>query len=145
MPRGWSDKDERMYEWIRASELERGAGEERAEEIAARTVNKRRREEGRTPNERTQGTGNPSTPLDERSLDELHNLAEEAQIEGHAAMGKARLAAALHAAGRGPGHDGELEGRTVDELRGLARELEVRGRSGMRKGELIEAIRAARG
>ena len=46
MPRSWSDKDERMYEHIRDGERERGVGEDRAEEIAARTVNKQRREEG---------------------------------------------------------------------------------------------------
>ncbi|MEZ6092165.1 MAG: hypothetical protein R3C05_30015 [Pirellulaceae bacterium] len=33
-----------------------------AEEIAARTVSKQRREEGRTPNETTQGTGS-RTPI----------------------------------------------------------------------------------
>lgn len=48
MPTAWSKKDERKYEHIKQSELERGESEERAEEIAARTVNKQRREEGRT-------------------------------------------------------------------------------------------------
>ena len=54
--KGWSEKDERKYEAIKESERERGASEERAQEIAARTVNRDRREEGRTPNTRTQGT-----------------------------------------------------------------------------------------
>jgi hypothetical protein len=63
MPRsGWSEKDERMYEHVKESELERGRSEDLAEEIAARTVNKQRREEGRTAEERTQGTGNPNLP-----------------------------------------------------------------------------------
>ena len=48
MPKNWSEKDERQYEQIKQSELERDESEERAEEIAARTVNKQRREEGRT-------------------------------------------------------------------------------------------------
>jgi plasmid stabilization system protein ParE len=56
----WSDKDERKYEHIKDSSRERGVSEDRAKEIAARTVNKDRREEGRTPNRRTQGTGNPN-------------------------------------------------------------------------------------
>ena len=43
----------------------------RAKEIAARVVNKRRREEGRTDNKRTMGTGNPNAPLPERTRDEL--------------------------------------------------------------------------
>ncbi len=40
MPRGSSPKRERQYEHIKESALDRGEGRERAEEIAARTVNK---------------------------------------------------------------------------------------------------------
>ena len=46
----WTKKDERQFEHIRESSRKRGASERRAEEIAGRTVNKRRRQEGRTPN-----------------------------------------------------------------------------------------------
>lgn len=62
----WSHQDEEMYEAIKASLLERGTPEDRAEEIAARTVNKRRRLEGRTPNRTTMGTGNPYRRLEAR-------------------------------------------------------------------------------
>ena len=48
MPREWSDKDERQYDHIKESEEQRGHTEERAEEIAAATVNKQRSKEGRT-------------------------------------------------------------------------------------------------
>lgn len=48
MPKAWSDKDERQYEHVKKSEKEQGRGNDRAEEIAARTVNKQRSEEGRT-------------------------------------------------------------------------------------------------
>ena len=41
MPRSWSKKDERQYQHVKWSERKRGRGESRAEEIAARTVNKR--------------------------------------------------------------------------------------------------------
>lgn len=98
MPRAWSGKDERMYEHIKEGALERGSDEERAEELAARTVNKRRREEGRTPNQRTQGTGNPNTPLEERSRDELYNLARELGVPGRSGMRKDELVAAIHKA-----------------------------------------------
>jgi len=47
MPKAWSDKDERQYKHIKASE-EKAGHKKHAEEIAARTVNKQRREEGRT-------------------------------------------------------------------------------------------------
>lgn len=95
MPKAWTPKDERMYEHIKDGSVERGVPEERAEEIAARTVNKKRREEGRTPNERTQGTGNPNLSLDERTVDELKNLAKERKVKGYSRMRKAQLVEAL--------------------------------------------------
>ena len=52
MPKAWSDKDERQYEKVKQSEQERGRSSERAKEIAARTVNKQRRKEGRTSQQR---------------------------------------------------------------------------------------------
>jgi hypothetical protein len=54
MPQGaWSPKRERQYEHIKDSELEAGRPEDRAEEIAARTVNKKRAEAGETKAART--------------------------------------------------------------------------------------------
>lgn len=46
--KGWSEKDKRQYEHIKKSELEQGTPEDRAQEIAAATVNKHRSQEGRT-------------------------------------------------------------------------------------------------
>lgn len=46
MPRGSSPKRERQYEHIRESAEKRGESEERAKEIAARTVNKERARAG---------------------------------------------------------------------------------------------------
>jgi plasmid stabilization system protein ParE len=91
----WSNKDEQKYEHIKDGYEERGAGEDRAEEIAARTVNKDRREEGRTPNRRTQGTGNPNDPLDARSRDELYNIAREKDVKGRSKMDKDELVRAI--------------------------------------------------
>ena len=48
MPKSWSKKDERQYEHIKESYESRGRSESKAEELAARTVNKERSEEGRT-------------------------------------------------------------------------------------------------
>jgi hypothetical protein len=50
MPRGTKEgsKRERQYEHIRDSYIERGVDRDEAEERAARTVNKERREHGET-------------------------------------------------------------------------------------------------
>jgi plasmid stabilization system protein ParE len=101
MPKAWSNKDERMYEHIRDGSEDRGVPEDRAEEIAARTVNKRRRTEGRTPNRRTLGTGNPNRGLEERSREELYNRAKDLDIRGRSTMSKDELVDAIrHARGR---------------------------------------------
>jgi hypothetical protein len=92
---GWTRKDERQYEHVKESVRARGAGEEEASEIAARTVNKQRREEGRTPEQRSQGTGNPNVPLEQRTRDEIYNLARELQIAGRGEMTKAELIEAI--------------------------------------------------
>lgn len=91
----WTDKDRRKYEKIEQSNLERGVSEKRSKEIAARTVNKDRREEGRTPNRRTSGTGNPSRPLEERTREELYNRAKELKISSRSGMTKDELIAAI--------------------------------------------------
>jgi hypothetical protein len=91
----WSSKDERMYEDIKKSSQKRGVKSKRAKEIAARTVNKRRRSEGRTPNKTTGGTGNPNKSLENRTKDELYNIAKKKKIEGRSSMNKKELVKAL--------------------------------------------------
>lgn len=95
MPRGWSNKDERKYEHIKESARERGEDTDRAKEIAARTVNKGRREEGRTPNRTTQGTGNPRSSYEDRTVEELRNMASDRGIRGRSRMNKEDLIQAL--------------------------------------------------
>lgn len=48
MPESWSKKDERQYEHIKDSYESRGRSASKAKELAARTVNKERKQEGRT-------------------------------------------------------------------------------------------------
>ena len=52
MPEGSSPKRERQYEHIKESYEERGKSEEKAEELAARTVNKQRADAGETKSSR---------------------------------------------------------------------------------------------
>lgn len=96
MPRArWSDKDERQYEEIERSVKRRGSSADRAQEIAARTVNKQRRKEGRTRNRTTLGTGKEGEAYEERTKDELYNLARQRHIDGRSSMSKQELIDAL--------------------------------------------------
>jgi len=98
MPQAWSSKDERQYEHIKEGAVDKGRTLRRAKEIAARTVNKQRRLEGRTANRRTSGTGNPNRPLEERTRDELYNRAQELDIKGRSKMSKVSLITAIRRA-----------------------------------------------
>ena len=95
----WTPKEERQYEHIKESARKRGENVRRAKEIAARTVNKVRREHGETPAKTSQGTGNPNRPLEERSRDELYNLAQQKKIPGRSRMNKAELIEAVRSQG----------------------------------------------
>jgi hypothetical protein len=65
-----------------------GRPEDRAKEIAARTVTRRRREKGRTPRKTSQGTGNPN-PSRGRTRRELYNLTAARHIAGRSKLDKA--------------------------------------------------------
>ena len=53
MPQAWSAKDERQYEHIKDSEKKEGRSLKRSKQIAAATVNKQRKAEGRTKAQRS--------------------------------------------------------------------------------------------
>lgn len=53
MPKEWNDRRERQYEHIKESYKDRGVSTDEAEERAARTVNKERREDGETKTKKT--------------------------------------------------------------------------------------------
>ena len=101
MPRAWSAKRERQYEHIKEGLLDRGEGEDTAEEIAARTVNKERARAGeararsRTSTEdissgRRGGLRSHQGPGG-RTRDQLYNEAREKNIKGRSKMNKAEL------------------------------------------------------
>ena len=94
MPESWTAKKERQYQPVRQSAMSNGSPS-RTREVAAQTVEANPREEARTQNRRTQGTGNPRAPLEERSKDELYNLAEEHDIKGRSRMNKTQLITAI--------------------------------------------------
>jgi Rho termination factor, N-terminal domain len=91
----WTNKERRQYEHIKESSENHGKSEDRAEEIAARTVNKGRRQRGETPQKTTQGTGNPNESLESRRKQELYNIAQEMDIKGRSKMDKQELISAI--------------------------------------------------
>ncbi|MEU5537567.1 plasmid stabilization protein [Streptomyces sp. NPDC020362] len=107
MPRGSSPKRERQYEHIKESALERGESPKRAEEIAARTVNKERARSGESRTASRSSTQDMSSG--ERggkrsgkgpqgpTYDQLYNEARQRGIEGRSDMSKAQLQRALNA------------------------------------------------
>jgi hypothetical protein len=99
-------KRARQYEHIKEGQLERGTGEGRAEEIAARTVNKERARSGESQSRsrtstrdissgrrggQRSGTSRPKG----RTRDQLYNEARQLGIEGRSRMNKRQLARAV--------------------------------------------------
>ncbi|CAG6396351.1 plasmid stabilization protein [Streptomyces cocklensis] len=105
MPRGSSAKRERQYEHIKDSAKERGESDKRAEEIAARTVNKERARSGesRTASRTSTQDMSSSKRGGQRShsgsqgptKDQLYNEARQRNIKGRSQMSKSELSKAL--------------------------------------------------
>lgn len=106
-PKAWSAKRERQYEHIKEGLEERGESEETAEEIAARTVNKVRAQEGEAkessklsrediPPSRRGGLRSHKG-AGGRTRDQLYDEAKRKNIEGRSKMNKAELQKAVDA------------------------------------------------
>ncbi len=74
MPEAWSAKRERQYQHIKESQLDKGVPEDEAEEIAARTVNKTRAQEGES--EEASRTSLEDKPPSERGGERSHSGAQ---------------------------------------------------------------------
>ena len=107
-PRGVKQgtKRARQYEHIKESQLERGTGEGRAEEIAARTVNKERARSGESARRsrssvkdissgRRGGLRSGTNRPRGRTREQLYNEARDLGIEGRSNMNKAQLERAV--------------------------------------------------
>lgn len=105
MPRGASPKRERQYEHIRESALDRGESEKRAEEIAARTVNKERARAGESKTaSRTsiqdmssgkRGGRRSHKGAQGPTYDQLYEEAKRRNVHGRSDMNKEQLKRAL--------------------------------------------------
>ena len=106
MPRSWSAKRERQYEHIKEGLLDDGKPKKKAEEIAARTVNKERARSGEaktssrlSKNDISSGRrGGLRSGTDRprgRTRDQLYEEAKDKGIEGRSKMNKEQLARAV--------------------------------------------------
>ena len=103
--RAWSPKRERQYEHFKDGLLDRGASEDKAEEIAARTVNKERARAGeaRTASRTSvedmsssrRGGLRSHSGSGGRTYDQLRNEARDRGIKGRSSMTKAELERAV--------------------------------------------------
>ncbi|MFH8576914.1 plasmid stabilization protein [Streptomyces zaomyceticus] len=105
MPRGSSPKRERQYEHIKESAEDRGESTERAEEIAARTVNKERARSGESKtasksstqdmSSSKRGGQRSSSGSEGRTYDQLYEEAKRRNIHGRSSMNKSELKESL--------------------------------------------------
>ena len=101
----WSAKRERQYEHIKEGLVERGRGEDTAEEIAARTVNKERARAGESKTASRSSTHDISSGRrgglrshsgpGGRTKAQLYNEARSKGVEGRSKMTKAELERAV--------------------------------------------------
>jgi len=88
MPRGASPKRERQYEHIKQTAKKSGRYGGRAEEVAARTVNKIRREKGETKSAKSRAT----KPRSARSRTRAHRSSTSRSSKSRARTGRSRRA-----------------------------------------------------
>jgi hypothetical protein len=104
----WSAKRERQYEHIKDGLRERGTSEDKAEEIAARTVNKERARAGEAressrlsrtdiSSSRRGGLRSGTRRAKGRTRDQLYEEAKDLNIQGRSKMNKAQLQRAVDA------------------------------------------------
>jgi hypothetical protein len=105
--RSWTKKRERQYEHIKEGLEDRGHGEDEAEEIAARTVNKERARAGEAEQASRTSTDDISSGRrgglrshegeGGRTFDQLYQEAKRKKVRGRSKMSKRELE---HAVGR---------------------------------------------
>jgi hypothetical protein len=106
MPAGASRKRERQYEHVKESAKQRGESTKRAEEIAARTVNKERARSGESRTASRTSTKDSKSASERggershkgaqgRTKDQLYAEAQRKNVKGRSSMNKAELAKAV--------------------------------------------------
>jgi len=105
-PKAWSAKRERQYEHIKDSLEDRGTSTDKAEEIAARTVNKERAQAGEAKTSsrlsredisfsRRGGLRSGTGRAKGRTRDQLYEEAKSLNVKGRSTMRKEELRRAV--------------------------------------------------
>jgi hypothetical protein len=104
--RVWSEKRERQYQHIKEGLLDRGENEDKAEEIAARTVNKERARTGEAKESSAlsredissgrRGGLRSHSGARGRTYAQLYEEAKDLKIEGRSSMDKQELQLAVN-------------------------------------------------
>jgi hypothetical protein len=105
--KAWSKKRERQYDHIKGSLIERGRSEDKAEEVAARTVDRTRAQEGEAKessklsredisSSRRGGLRSRGGPRG-RTRDQLYEEAKRMKVKGRSSMTKEELRKAVDA------------------------------------------------
>ena len=129
MPRGSSPKRERQYEHIKDSYEKRGQGR-RAEEIAARTVNKERAEAGETKGSRKSSSRSKSSSSSSKPSASRSSSSKPSSSKSSSSR------SSRPSASRGSSSSGRTRQQRYDE----ARRKGVEGRSSMNKAQLERAL-----
>ncbi len=106
--KAWTAKRERQYEHVKDSLKDRGTSEKKAEEIAARTVNKERARKGEAKTSsrlsredmssgRRGGLRSGTRRAKGRTRDQLYEEAKRMGIDGRSKMNKEQLRKAVDA------------------------------------------------
>jgi hypothetical protein len=106
--KAWSAKRERQYEHVKAGLKKQGTPEEKAEEIAARTVNKERARKGEAKTSsrlsredissgRRGGLRSGTSRVKGRTRDQLYEEAKSRGVKGRSKMTKEQLRRAVDA------------------------------------------------
>ena len=104
--KAWSAKRERQYEHVKEGLRERGTSEDKAEEIAARTVNKERARQGEAKQSsrlsrtdissgRRGGLRSGTRRAKGRTRDQLYEEAKDLNVQGRSNMNKEQLQRAV--------------------------------------------------
>jgi hypothetical protein len=126
MPRGSTPKEERQYEHIKETYEKRGQ-KGRAEEIAARTVNKERAERGETKSSRKPSAKSGAKSSGSRSSSTSSKSGKPSARSGSSSSSKP--------AARSSGGD-----KTRTQLYEEAKRKNISGRSSMNKEQLERAL-----